>query len=184
MGKVTVTKTDEGVSWGGLHWEYLEEIGKVTAHSETPLKLEKELYRRVLTDAGPKLEKVAVGEQGAAGGFPSVKVGDVLVCRVVLRTDRDMEYVHLKDYRGSGTEPVDVLSGYKFQDGLFYYQSTRDTATHFFIDYLRRGTYVFEYTLRVQHAGEYPMGYAAIECMYAPEFNGHSDGISLKVLPK
>ncbi len=184
MGKVTVTKTDEGVSWGGLHWEYLEEIGKVTAHSETPLKLEKELYRRVLTDAGPKLEKVAVGEQGAAGGFPSVKVGDELVCRVVLRTDRDMEYVHLKDYRGSGTEPVDVLSGYKFQDGLFYYQSTRDTATHFFIDYLRRGTYVFEYTLRVQHAGEYPMGYAAIECMYAPEFNGHSDGISLKVLPK
>lgn len=184
MGKVTVTKTDEGVSWGGLHWEYLEEIGKVTAHGETPLKLEKELYRRVLTDAGPKLEKVAGGEQGAAGGFPSVKVGDELVCRVVLRTDRDMEYVHLKDYRGSGTEPVDVLSGYKFQDGLFYYQSTRDTATHFFIDYLRRGTYVFEYTLRVQHAGEYPMGYAAIECMYAPEFNGHSDGISLKVLPK
>jgi uncharacterized protein YfaS (alpha-2-macroglobulin family) len=148
------------------------------------LKLEKELYRRVLTDAGPKLEKVGVGEQGAAGDFPSVKVGDELVCRVVLRTDRDMEYVHLKDYRGSGTEPVDVLSGYKFQDGLFYYQSTRDTATHFFIDYLRRGTYVFEYNLRVQHSGEYPMGYAAIECMYAPEFRSHSAGITLRVSAK
>ncbi len=184
MGKVTVTKTDEGVSWGGLHWEYLEEISKVSAHSDTPLKLEKELYRKVLTDAGPKLEKVAVDGQETDGELPLVKVGDELVCRVVLRTDRDMEYVHMKDYRGSGTEPVSVLSGYKFQDGLFYYQSTRDTATHFFIDYLRRGTYVFEYTVRVQHAGEYPMGHAAIECMYAPEFNGHSAGVKLKVLPR
>lgn len=184
MGKVTVTKSDEGVSWGGLHWEYLEEIGKVSAHSDTPLKLEKELYRRVLTDAGPMLEKIAVDGQETNGVLPSVKVGDEMVCRVVLRTDRDMEYVHLKDYRGSGTEPVDVLSGYKFQDGLFYYQSTRDTATHFFIDYLRRGTYVFEYTVRVQHAGVYPMGHASIECMYAPEFNGHSAGVTIKVTPK
>ncbi|GAI37220.1 unnamed protein product, partial [marine sediment metagenome] len=31
---------------------------------------------------------------------------------IELRVDRDMEYVHLKDQRGSGTEPVNVLSGY------------------------------------------------------------------------
>jgi hypothetical protein len=75
---------------------------------------------------------------------------------------------------------VNVLSSYKFQDGLFYYESTRDTATHFFIDYLRKGTYVFEYALRVQHAGDYPMGYASIQCMYAPEFTSHSESIQLR----
>lgn len=47
-----------------------------------------------------------------------VKVGDELVVRIVLHTDRDMEYIHLQDYRGSGTEPVNVLSSYKFHDGL------------------------------------------------------------------
>ena len=85
-----------------------------------------------------------------------VNVGDELVMRVEVRVDRDMEYVHLKDYRGSGTEPVNVLSQYKFQDGLYYYESTKDTASHFFIDYLPRGTYVFEYSVRVQHRGQVP----------------------------
>ncbi len=59
--------------------------------------------------------------------------------RIVLQTDRDMEYVHLKDHRGAGTEPVNVLSQYKYQDGLGYYETTRDTASHFFIDYLPKG---------------------------------------------
>ena len=73
--------------------------------------------------------------------------------RIVLQTDRDMEYVHMKDQRGSGTEPVNVLSRYKYQDGLYYYESTRDTASHFFVDYLPKGVYVFEYSVRLQHKG-------------------------------
>jgi uncharacterized protein YfaS (alpha-2-macroglobulin family) len=85
-----------------------------------------------------------------------------------------MEYVHLKDHRGSGTEPVNVISRYKFQDGLYYYETTKDTASHFFIDYLPKGVYVFEYPLRVQLKGTYPSGMASVECMYAPEFNSHS----------
>ncbi len=171
MGNVSVTKKDAGVSWGSIHWQYLEDISKVTPYDGTPLKLEKRIYRRVFKETGPVLEEVA----------GPIAVGDELVCRIVLRCDRDMEYVHLKDQRGSGTEPVNVLSSYRAQDGLFYYESTRDTATHFFIDYLRKGNYVFEYTLRVQHAGRYPTGLATIQCMYAPEFNGHSESIPLIV---
>jgi hypothetical protein len=110
-----------------------------------------------------------------------VGVGDELVVRLELRTDRDMEYVHLKDQRGSGTEPVNVLSRYRYQDGLAYYESTRDTASHFFIDYLPKGVYVFEYSTRVQLKGRYQTGLAEIQCMYAPEFNSHSENIPLEV---
>ena len=171
FGKITLTKTDAGVSWGSIHWQYLEDIGKITPHDGTPLKLEKQLFRRTLTKSGPVLEPVA----------GSVSIGDEIVCRITLRTDRDMEYVHMKDHRGSGTEPVSVLSQYRYQDGLAYYESTRDTASHFFIDYLPKGTYVFEYIVRVQHAGKYPTGMANIQCMYAPEFNSHSESIMLSV---
>ena len=73
------------------------------------------------------------------------------------------------------------LSGYRFQDGLAYYESTRDTASHFFIDYLPKGTYVFEYSTRVQLRGKYPTGVASIQCMYAPEFNSHSESIPIEV---
>ncbi len=171
FGKLTLTKTDAGVSWGSIHWQYLEDIGKITPHDGTPLKLEKQLFKRLLTKSGPVLEPVVA----------AVSIGDEIVCRITLRTDRDMEYVHMKDHRGSGTEPVSVLSQYRYQDGLAYYESTRDTASHFFIDYLPKGTYVFEYTVRVQHAGKYPTGMANIQCMYAPEFNSHSESIMLSV---
>lgn len=171
FGKITVKKTDPGVSWGSVHWQYLEDVSKITVHDGTPLKLEKKLFKRTFTKKGPVLEEV----KGA------VTVGDEIVCRVILRTDRDMEYVHLKDHRGSGTEPVNVLSQYKFQDGLYYYESTKDTASHFFIDYLPKGVYVFEYAVRVQHKGQYPTGLANIQCMYAPEFNSHSESIMLEV---
>jgi uncharacterized protein YfaS (alpha-2-macroglobulin family) len=171
MGTITVTKPDEGVSWGNVTWQYLEDVSKVTPHEGTPLKLEKKLFKRVLTKKGPILEEVN----------GPVAVGDEMVCRIILRTDRDMEYVHLKDHRGSGTEPVNVLSQYKYQDGLAYYESTKDTASHFFIDYLPKGVYVFEYAVRVQHKGTYPTGLASIQCMYAPEFNSHSESITLEV---
>jgi uncharacterized protein YfaS (alpha-2-macroglobulin family) len=92
-----------------------------------------------------------------------------------------MEFVHLKDQRGSGTEPVNVLSSYQWQDGLAYYESTRDTAAHFFIDYLPKGTYVFEHGMRVQHRGTYQSGMASIQCMYTPEFNSHSESFELVV---
>src|SRR6185436_1462277 len=132
-----------------VHWQYLEDMAKVTAYDGTPLKLAKSLYTRQLTKKGPVLEPV----KGA------VKVGDELVVRIVLRTDRDMEYVHLKDHRGSGTEPVNVLSQYKWQDGLGYYETTRDTASHFFFDSLPKGDYVFEYSTRVVHRGRYQTGF-------------------------
>ena len=167
LGEITVKKVDAGVAWGSVHWQYLEDMSKVTAYEGTPLKLAKSLYTREYTKQGPVLVPV----QGP------VKVGDELVVRIVLRSDRDMEFVHLKDHRGSGTEPVNVLSHYKYQDGLGYYETTRDTASHFFIDYLPKGTYVFEYATRVVHRGKYQTGFAAIQCMYAPEFNSHSESL-------
>ncbi len=171
MGQITVRKVDDGVSWGSVHWQYLEDIAKVTPHQGTPLKLTKALFVKETTARGPVLKPVT----------GPVAVGDELVVRIELRVDRDLEYVHLKDQRGSGTEPVNVLSRYKQQDGLAYYESTRDTATHFFIDYLPKGTYVFEYSARVQLRGAYQTGIAEIQCMYAPEFNSHSESIALEV---
>ena len=179
LGQIAVKKTDPGVAWGSVHWQYFEDIDQVTAHTDTPLKLTKELYVKRNTDSGPVLKRVA--DAAAGDSATPVRVGDELVVRLVLRVDRDMEYVHLKDHRGSGTEPVNVLSGYRYQDGLGYYESTRDTASHFFIDYLRSGTYVFEYSTRVQLRGRYQTGMANIQCLYAPEFGSHSESIGLIV---
>jgi hypothetical protein len=110
-----------------------------------------------------------------------LKTGDKIKVRIELRVDRDMEYVHMKDMRASAFEPVNVLSGYKWQGGLGYYESTKDASTNFFFDHLRKGTYVFEYPLFVTLAGNFSNGVTSIQCMYAPEFSSHSEGIRINV---
>ncbi|OGD30429.1 MAG: alpha-2-macroglobulin family protein, partial [Candidatus Aminicenantes bacterium RBG_13_63_10] len=171
MGEATLVKTDKGIAWGGLHWQYFEDIGAVTPHAQNPLKLKKQVFVRRQTKKGPVIEPVR----------GPLEVGDTLVVRIELRSDRDMEYIHMRDHRGSGLEPVNVLSRYQYQDGLWYYEATKDAATHFFIDFLPKGTYVFEYPLKVVHRGSYQNGLALIECMYAPEFNSHSESVHLEV---
>lgn len=171
MGNVKLTKTDKGVSWGSLHWQYLEDVSKITPHDGNPLEIKKSLYLKRMTKAGEEIVPV---------NGPLVP-GDEVVTRIEIRVDRDMEYIHLKSQRGSGLEPVNVLSSYKFQDGLGYYEMTKDTADHFFIEYLRRGTYVFQTSARVQLRGSYPSGIAEIQCMYAPEFNSHSTSQMIEV---
>ena len=171
MGKVKLTKSDAGVSWGSLHWQYLEDVSKITPHEGTPLEVKKSLWVKRMTGEGAKLEPVA----------GPLHPGDEIVTRIEIRVDRDMEYIHLKNQRGSGVEPVNVLSQYKWQDGLGYYEMTKDTADHFFIDRLPRGTYVFESSARVQLRGTYPTGIAEIQSMYAPEFNSHSGSVNMKV---
>src|SRR5205823_10590196 len=119
--------------WGVVYWQYFENLDKITT-SSTPLKLSKKLFVEKNTDRGPVLTPVNEGDE--------LHVGDKIKVRIELRVDRDMEYVHMKDMRASCLEPVNVLSGYKWQDGLGYYETTRDASTNFFFNYLRKGTYV------------------------------------------
>ena len=177
MGNISLTVKQSNnqatsSSWGGVYWQYFEDLDKITTAS-TPLKLGKMLFVETNTDRGPVLTPIH------EGGV--VKVGDKVKVRIELRVDRDMEYVHMKDMRASSLEPVNVLSGYKWQGGLGYYETTKDASTNFFFDYLRKGTYVFEYALFVTHTGNYSNGITSIQCMYAPEFSSHSEGIRLNV---
>jgi hypothetical protein len=172
MADITVKKNDAGVAWGAAYWQYFEDLDKIT-FAETNLKLQKQLFVINLTNEGEQLLPVNENHE--------LKVGQKVRVRIELRTDRNLEYVHMKDMRASGFEPINVLSRYKYQDGLGYYQATKDAATNFFFDYIPKGTYVFEYDLRVQHAGNFSNGITTIQCMYAPEFTSHSEGIRVNV---
>ena len=171
MATVTLTKKDKGIAWGGLYWQYFEDLDKITS-AKTPLQLSKKLFKKVNSDTGKKLIKVTNS---------NLVVGDLVTVRVELRVDRSMEFIHMKDMRASAFEPVDVISKYKWQDGLGYYQSTKDAATHFFFNRLPKGVYVFEYDVRVNNKGSFSNGITTIQSMYAPEFSSHSEGVRVEV---
>ena len=172
MGKVEIKNNNKTIAWGALYWQYFEQLDKITP-ANTGIKIKKQLFIQNSTTKGNTLTPLT--------STNVLTPGDLVKVRIEIYVDRDMEYVHLKDMRSSGFEPVNVISQYKYQDGLGYYESTKDASTNFFIGYLRKGTYVFEYALRVTHSGNFSNGITSLQCMYAPEFTTHSEGIRVTV---
>lgn len=173
MANVQVVNPNNHIAWGAVYWQYFEDLDKITFFEETPVKINKELYVESASDRGPK----AISIEEANGLAP----GDKILVRLIVESDREMEFVHLKDMRASGLEPIDVISQYHWRGGLGYYQSTKDLATHFFFDRLPRGKFVIEYDLRVAHRGDFSNGISTLQSMYAPEFTAHSEGERLKI---
>jgi hypothetical protein len=128
MGELKVNvkseKQEKGVAWGALYWQYFEQLDKITP-AETPLKLTKKLFLEKPSASGPVITPVTA--------LTVLHPGDRIKVRVELSVDRAMEFVHLKDMRASGFEPENVISQYKYQGGLGYYESTRDAATNSFL---------------------------------------------------
>ncbi len=173
MGNIELKNKNKQMAWGALHWQYFEDLDKITSY-ETPLKIEKHLF--IKERSGLVESLVPIDENRM------LTIGDKVVSRIVIKVDRDMEFVHLKDMRASAFEPRNVLSRYQYQNGLGYYESTKDAATHYYFDRLRKGTYVFESEMFVSQKGTFSNGISSIQCMYAPEFMSHSEGIRVKVI--
>ena len=166
MGKVTVSKSNKNISWGAMYWQYYQDLDKIQGQSG-PLKIAKKLFVEKITSTGKNILPIEQAE---------LKKGDKIITRLVITTDRNLEFVALKDLRASCFEPVNQLSGCDWKEGVCYYQTTKDASTQFFFSYLPKGTYVFEYELWANAAGEYTSGIASVQCQYAPEFVSHTGG--------
>jgi hypothetical protein len=173
MGAITMTTQAQSLAFGGVHWQYLDDISKVPAAGREELAIEKRLFVKRMTKAGAELVPVEAGGQ--------VELGAELVVRLVVTSDRDYEFLELADHRPSLTEPADVLSGWRSGDGAAWYVAIRDAATQLFFERLPRGTHVFEYALRAAHRGTASSGFATIQSRYAPEFSARSPSLPLEV---
>lgn len=161
-------------SYGGVYWQYFEELSNITADSsKLPLSVHKTLFREQTTASGAVLVPIREEDE--------ISIGDKIVVQLTLRSDRDMEYVYLKDMRAASMEPLHRVSTYQWQEGLGYYESTRDTRSDFFIGYLPKGTYLFNYEAIATHAGRFSAGIATVQSMYVPEFGSHSAGINIRI---
>jgi len=170
--KLEIENQNQVPGWGALYVQYFEDIDQVKNDLQDYVTIEKSIFVEENSDSGPVLHSV----EGR-----KIEPGDKIVVRLKLTSDRPLEYVHLKDLRAAGTEPIGALSEYKYQDGLSYYEMTKDASAHFFISFMQKGSYVFEYRLRANLGGEFSSGMASLQCMYAPEFVTHSNSIALEI---
>jgi hypothetical protein len=167
FGNIEVSSGKDSFSWGAMHWQYYAPYSEITS-AGNGITVSRKLFNKEISDQGPEL--VEINKETA------VKTGDKIVVRMEVTTDRDYSFVHLKDSRTAAFEPVELNSGYRYNDGAGYYYSVRDASVNFFFDYLPKGSYVFEYELFRVRKGSYTGGITTIQCVYAPEFNAHSSG--------
>ncbi|WP_010180632.1 alpha-2-macroglobulin family protein [Aquimarina agarilytica] len=171
---IRVSNKGKVTNYGGYYWQYFEDLDHIKTDDKSPLAIDKELYKKVTTSKGTELKRITPSTP--------LQIGDKVTVRLLVKSANDMEFVHLKDMRASGFEPTKVLSGYEYKERLAYYQSTKDVATHFFIDRLPKGTYVLEYDVIANQSGSFSNGITTLQCMYAPEFSSHSAGQRIHIL--
>ena len=172
MASISITNENNHIAWGAAYWQYFENMDKIKAHN-SPLSVSKKLFIEKLTDDGAVLAPVEPNQV--------LKTGDKIIVRLIISTDRNIEYVQLKDMRATSFEPAISTSGYTYSGGLWYYKNLTDVSTEFYIRYLNKGTYVLEYPLYVTQKGDFTNGIATIQSMYAPEFAAHSNGLRVRV---
>ena len=162
--KVSVDKEGTGMGWGAVYAQYLESMDQISGQGNG-LSVSRQLYK---------------GDEALNESAP-LKVGDKITVRLTVKADRDMDFVQIKDDRAACMEPLQAVSGFRWGNGLGYYQATKDASTQFFIDQMRKGTYVIEYQVYVNRTGEYQAGIATVQSAYAPEFGGHTRGYRVMV---
>lgn len=162
--KVSVDKEGTGMGWGAVYAQYLESMDQISGQGNG-LSVSRQLYK---------------GDEALNESAP-LKVGDKITVRLTVKADRDMDFVQIKDDRAACMEPLQAVSGFRWSNGLGYYQATKDASTQFFIDQMRKGTYVIEYQVYVNRTGEYQAGIATVQSAYAPEFGGHTGGYRVMV---
>ena len=92
-----------------------------------------------------------------------------------------MDFVQVKDERAACMEPVDALSGYRWNRNMGYYQEMKDASTSFYMDQLRKGMHVLEYEVYIISSGQYTQGIVTAQSVYAPELSGHGSSGSMFV---
>lgn len=204
-----VEKSNTGLAWGAVYAQYLEEMDRATStytgRTETeqgraldqPLSIERTWMVERLSpslplpegegtdNTSPQSHPLSEKSEGATW-IPLTEgmvlhVGDRVMSQLTIRADRAMDFVQVKDSRAACIEPVSVSSGYRHEGGIGLYRSVKDAATLYFIDHLPKGTYTLEQTFRVDRTGHYQAGLATVQCAYAPEFVGHTAGLTLTV---
>ncbi len=168
MGRMTVEQTAEEPGFGSLNLVYTEEIEKLTKNT-AGMQLEKQLF--VVRD----------GKEIPVTPTTKLALGDLIRVHLQITSDRNLEFVHVKDLRASGMENVETLSAYRSSGNLYYYNTNRDASTEFFLDNLPKGKHTITYDLRISGRGAQSTGYALVECLYAPEFRANSAAGTIRV---
>ena len=159
--KIEIKRASGDISWGAVYCQYNAPMSTVKAASVSQLSITKEIT--------------------SYSNSASLKVGDKVQIRLVIKNSQALDFVTVADERAACLEPVEQISEYRFEDGTGYYMEIKDSKTNLFFNNLQKGTHVFTYDAYVTNSGTFNSGVATVQCQYAPQITAHSAGTTLEV---
>ncbi len=163
---ISISKNDGGISWGGIYGRYLAPAATVE-NGGKELTVKREYF------------VVENGKEKTVTPKTIVNVGDLIRVRYTVNALRDYDYVSLVDPRPACLEPTKQISGYTCDNGEWFYLAVRDASQVYFLEKLEKGSHIFSMDFRIDRKGTYLAAPASIQCLYSPEFTGHSKGLTI-----
>ncbi len=172
FGRIEVTKQDEkNIGWGAVYWQYFENYDKIGS-AGNKLKISREIYKVTEENGKKTYTKVENGK---------LLPGDKIKIRLIVTSDRDYEFVAVRDYRPSGFEPVGTKSSYGSYRHAYFFKEVFDERTDFYFRHISKGTIFLEYEAYVKYKGDFSGGISIVQSLYSPEFMSNSKGIRIIV---
>lgn len=172
--EIGIRKSTPGLLFASATWHFSTERLPAEARGDF-FHVERRYFRRAFADGEYQLRPLVTGE--------TLAVGDEVEVELTIAAKHEAEFVHLRDPRGAGFEPVDLTSGWRWDLGISHYREIRDSATNFFFERLPPGEMKLKYRLRAATAGTFRVGSATLQSMYAPDFAAYSAGDLLSIEP-
>lgn len=158
--------------WGAFYHSFLEQFDAIKPWQDE-LSIERKLFVVKATPKGEVVENIKDNSQ--------LKIGDRVRVQLTLHSNRNLDFIAVTCPRAACFEPVEHLSGYRWNGGMSYYLENHDSEYRFFFDRFEKGDAVVSYDLFVERDGTYNAGAAKIQSIYAPEFGANSAGYSINV---
>lgn len=169
-GTLTLDKRSNVPAYGAVTDVYTAEASKINAFTDGEISIDK-----MLTVTAPDGKTYAIRDD------TEVPVGSTVTVRLTIKADRPYSCITVADERPAGLIPQEQVSQYVWNNSLGAYRESRPDRTNFYIYYMPKGVYVYEYKLYATVAGTYTSGVAVVTCDQAPDLTAHSAGSTLKI---
>ena len=169
--QLEVKKLTPSISWGAAYATFLEDVGNLKRYATNELKIQRKLY----------VQKAGGSAWEDFDQNTPLKVGDKVRIRHIITADRDMDFVRVTAQHPACLEPLRHLSGYQYLGGRGGYLSIHDSSFDIFFDWFTRGTATVDMDYSIVREGSYQVGVSTVECAYAKQFGGHTEGLKVNV---
>lgn len=172
LGTIILEKEEDGLTTGALHWQYFSHVDSIQ-NSGTTVTVTKKLFLKPNLTNNDNLIPISKNTP--------VHIGDHILVKLHIQSNEALEFIHLKDMRAAGLEPLSTTSGYKWNNGLSYYESIRDASYNIFLDTLPKGHYTIVYELIANNEGVFSNGICTLESMYTTGIKAKSNSSKISI---